>query len=76
MAIVLGITLGKSSVPFYVVWIVVGWAAYQFVFVLMMEMHECTIAGVGKYKPVCCSSAPPPSRFLSLKSGMCICANQ
>jgi len=36
--------LTPSVVPFYVVWILLAWVAYQMVVITFLEIHDCCIA--------------------------------
>lgn len=43
IGLILGVTLAKASVPYYCVWVLLAWAAYQFLAVIFLELHECYI---------------------------------
>ncbi|XP_053395528.1 putative ferric-chelate reductase 1 [Mercenaria mercenaria] len=44
MALILGVTLARASVPFYCVWVLVAWVAYQMVIELILELLDCCVA--------------------------------
>ncbi|XP_060584907.1 putative ferric-chelate reductase 1 [Ruditapes philippinarum] len=44
LALILGVTLGRASVPFYCVWVLVAWVAYQMIIELILELLDCCIA--------------------------------
>lgn len=47
IALIIGVTLEKASTPFYVVWILIAYAAYQTLMELFLEIHACCTAGSG-----------------------------
>lgn len=46
--IILGVTLPKTTVPWYTMWIVVAFAVYQLLFEIMMESYECYLIKTGR----------------------------
>lgn len=49
MALILGVTLARASVPFYCVWVLVAWVAYQMLMELILELLDCCIADNSVY---------------------------
>lgn len=44
MALILGVTLARASVPFYCVWVLVAWIAYQMLMELILELLSCCVS--------------------------------